>query len=378
MRPSQRLRVGTGLALALATTLSACEKEEPMRQPPPPKRLEVSEAEVAPDPGYARMLRQQASMNFRPLPKLVDNRENRVTDAKVDLGRQLYFDTRLSKNHDLSCNSCHDLQNYGVDARVVGGKTSGGHKGAFGDRNSPTVYNAALHISQFWDGRAADVEAQAKGPVLNPVEMALGSDQEVESVLRSIPGYKPMFKAAFPEDKKPITFDNMARAIGAFERGLMTPSRFDEYLKGKDDALSAEELRGLAVFMQGGCVACHNGPAVGGGMYQKLGLMKPYKTEDVGRAKITGNEGEKFFFKVPSLRNVAMTAPYLHDGSVPTLSKMVDIMVEYQTPKGTISPEEKADLLAFLKSLTGDLPKSYIKAPDMLESGPDTPKPDPS
>jgi cytochrome c peroxidase len=237
-------------------------------------------------------LRERANAFFGSLPAEVPNPANPITPAKVELGRMLYYDARLSKNHDVACNTCYLLDRFGVD----GEPTSVGHRGQRGDRNAPTVYNAALHFAQFWDGRAADVEEQAKGPVLNPVEMAMASEAATVAVLESIPGYAPLFAAAFPEDEQAITYENMARAIGAFERGLMTPAPFDAFLAGDDDALSETELAGLDAFISSGCIACHQGPAVGGLMYQKLGLIKPYPGEDPGRAAVTGNEADRQFF----------------------------------------------------------------------------------
>jgi len=283
----------------------------------------------------------------------------------------------VSKNHDISCNTCHDLADYGIDSREQR-TTSSGHRGALGDRNSPTVYNAALHTAQFWDGRAKDVEEQAKGPVLNPVEMAMPDPDRVLQVLNSIEGYRAMFAAAFPDETAPVTFDNFAKAVAAFERKLITPSRFDRFLAGDLEALDAEERRGLGVFLDTGCTACHTGATLGGQMFQKLGLMKPYPTEDVGRAKLTGNDMDAFFFKVPSLRNIAETGPYLHDGSIATLEEMVQVMAEYQTPKGRLSDAEASDLVAFLRSLTGEIPAAYIARPEPLPSSETTPEPDPS
>src|SRR5262249_16399818 len=196
-------------------------------------------------------------------------------------------------------------------------------------RNSATTFNAAAEFVQFWDGRAADVEAQAKGPVLNPVEMAMGSDAAVVAVLETIPGYAPLFKAAFPQDAKPITYDNMARAIGAFERRLITPSPFDKFLAGDTAALDDAQVQGLQTFLDTGCTTCHQGVGIGGGMYQKIGLVRPYATLDEGRAAITKNPADKQFFKVPSLRNVAKTAPYFHDGSIDTLDKAIRTMAAF-------------------------------------------------
>ncbi len=318
-------------------------------------------------------LAKQASQIFGVLPDEAPNPANPDSDAKVELGRVLYFDARLSKNHDISCNSCHQLDNFGVDNEA----TSPGHKGQRGGRNSPTTLNAALHIAQFWDGRAVDVEEQAKGPVLNPIEMSMPDEATVETTLRSIPGYAPMFAAAFPGEDEPITFDNMALAIGAFERRLLTPSSFDRFMQGDAGALSAEQKAGLDTFISTGCVSCHMGPAVGGGMYQKLGLVKPYETEDTGRFEVTGNEADKFFFKVPSLRNVTETAPYFHDGSVKSLSEAVRLMARHQLGR-ELDDEQISSILAFLTSLKGTVDPELAAAPNLPESGPETPKPDPS
>ncbi|GIW44383.1 MAG: cytochrome-c peroxidase [Candidatus Binatia bacterium] len=305
-------------------------------------------------------LRQRALAIFAPLPPVAESKENPVTEEKVRLGRVLYYDARLSVNDKISCNSCHQLDRFGVDNE----KTSPGHDGRRGDRNSPTVYNAAFQIAQFWDGRARDVEEQAKGPILNPIEMGMPSAEAVVAKLEKIPGYLPLFRAAFPGQEKPITYDNIARAIGAFERKLVTPSRFDDFLKGDNNALNEKERAGLAKFMDTGCITCHNGPLVGGAMFQKLGLVKPYPTQDPGRAKVTGNELERGFFKVPSLRNVAKTAPYLHDGSVASLPEMVKIMAEYQLGR-TLADGDVQDIVAFLDALTGRIDQQYIAKPEL-------------
>lgn len=308
----------------------------------------------------AAELRQRALAIFGPLPPVAENQDNPLTEDKIRLGRMLYYDARLSVNNKIACNSCHQLDRFGVDNE----KTSPGHDGRRGDRNSPTTYNAAFHIAQFWDGRAKDVEEQAKGPILNPVEMGMPSEAAVVAKIEGIPGYLPLFRAAFPGQEKPVTYDNIARAIGAFERKLVTPSRFDDFLAGNDEALSAKERAGLAKFIDTGCVTCHQGALVGGTMFQKLGLVKPYPTADPGRAKVTGNEAERGFFKVPSLRNVAKTAPYLHDGSVATLQEMVRIMAEYQLGR-TLSDSDVEDIVAFLESLTGRIDQAYIAKPEL-------------
>lgn len=318
-------------------------------------------------------LAARALASFGPLPTSVPNLANPGLPAKIDLGRMLYYDTRLSKNQDISCNSCHQLDAFGVDGEA----TSPGHRGQRGGRSSPTVLNAAIHVAQFWDGRAPDVEAQAKGPVLNPIEMAMPSAEHVVGVLSSIPGYVEAFRAAFPTQTRPLNYDNMARAIGAFERNLMTPGRFDQFMTGDLTALDATEQRGLDTFLTVGCHTCHVGPAVGGSQYRKLGMIFPYETADLGREEVTGNEADRHVFKVPSLRNIAKTAPYFHDGSLTDLSEVVRIMAYHQLGQ-KLSDAQIADVVAFLGSLTGKVDAAYVKKPSLPASGPNTPAPDPS
>lgn len=308
---------------------------------------------------------------FAPLPEAALAPGNELTEAKIALGRQLFFDKRFSLNHDISCNSCHDVAKYGTD----NARFSKGHKGQLGGRSAPTVYHAALGIAQFWDGRAATVEEQAKGPVLNPVEMAMPDQNTVLKVIRSIPEYVASFKQAFPGEADPVNYDNFGKAIGAFERKLLTPSRWDDFLKGQKNSLTAEEKKGFQEFVSTGCVTCHNGVGVGGHMYQKLGVVKPWPNlKDNGRSDITKNEQEKHFFKVPTLRNITETGPYLHDGSVAQLGEMVKKMAEHQVGK-TITDEQCASIVAFLKALTGDLPTDYIREPKLPASTEQTPKP---
>lgn len=341
-------------------------------QPPAEDKKPAAEAAKAAGPDAAALQAKAAGL-FKALPTEMTSDKNPITAEKVELGRMLFFETRMSKNHDLSCNSCHDLAKYGVD----GTPTSKGHKGLLGGRNAPTVYNAGFHVAQFWDGRAADLEEQAKGPVLNPIEMAMPDAGYVVKVLKSIPDYAPRFKAAFPNDADPITYDNVAAAIGAFERTLVTPSAFDRFLAGDTTALTSEQLEGLQAFMDAGCTTCHLGQGVGGGMFQKLGLVKPYETADLGRFDLTKNEGDKHFFKVPSLRNIDKTGPYFHDGTVATLDDAIRLMGEHQLGK-TLTPEQIAQIKAFLGSLTGELPTDKIQPPTLPASGKGTPKPDPA
>jgi cytochrome c peroxidase len=358
-------------SLACALALLACgEAPQQRAAAPETPAAAVPEEPAAPAGPDRAAARQRAQAIFGELPDAAVDPDNPISDAKVDLGRMLYYDARFSKSQQISCNSCHALDAYGVD----GEPTSPGHEGQRGSRNSPTVYNAALHIAQFWDGRAADVEEQAKGPVLNPVEMGMPSEDYVIEVLRSIPGYGPAFAAAFPEAEDPISYDNMARAIGAFERQLLTPSRFDAFLAGEDEALSDAEVAGLVTFMDVGCIQCHNGPPIGGRSFQKLGSVRPYPTNDPGRFEVTGQESDRFLFKVPSLRNIERTGPYLHDGSIASLDEMIRIMGEHQLGR-TLSAAELASIRSFLGALTGEVDLAYIEEPDLPESGPTTPQP---
>lgn len=291
--------------------------------------------------------------------------------VRVDLGRMLYYDVRLSKGQNISCNSCHPLDQYGMDSQA----TSPGHGGKRGARNSPTVFNAGLQFVQFWDGRAPDVEVQAQGPVLNPIEMAMPSEAAVVAVLKSIPGYVVAFRRAFPADRNPISLKNVGEAIGAFERGLITPARWDNFLKGNPDALTDEEKAGFNAFVSNGCGSCHRGSLVGGRDFQRLGLNKEYPdTSDPGRYKVTQRETDRMYFKVPSLRNVAKTNPYFHNGAVSSLHEAVQQMAEYQG-KNRIGASETNSIVAWLKTLTGDISAEYIKPPVLPQSTASTPKP---
>lgn len=321
--------------------------------------------------GEAVQIDENALMAFAPLPEAIPVAGVEATPALIDLGRMLYYDNRLSKNQEISCNSCHDLESFGVDNQVV----STGHKELKGQRNSPTVFNAAGHIAQFWDGRAADVVEQAKGPILNPVEMAMPDEADVVRTLQSIPGYVDAFAKAFPDDDDPITYDNMAKAIGAFESKLVTPSRWDNFLEGDTGALTDAEKIGFNKFMEAGCYACHAGTYMGGNLYNKLGVVKEWPgNEDPGRYDVTQQETDRFFFKVPSLRNIAKTEPYLHDGSIQHIDKMIEMMGEYQLDL-ELTADDVASIATFLDALTGEIPADYVMRPELPPSGPDTPGP---
>ena len=311
---------------------------------------------------------------FKPLRDALVAEGDVNARAQVDLGRMLYFETRLSKNHDVSCNSCHKLDAYGVD----GERTSRGHRQQRGTRNSPTVYNAAGHFAQFWDGRADTIEAQATAPIVNPLEMALASHADAERVLRSIPEYRTRFAAAFPSDAEPVSAANIGKALGAFERGLVTPSRWDSYLKGDKRALVAQEVEGLAVFTSVGCMVCHTGEFLGGSMFEKAGVVEDWPNQaDQGRFDVSRNPGDRMMFKVPTLRNVEKTAPYFHDGSAATLDDAVRMMGRHQLGL-ELTQRERASIVAWLRSLTGALPNEYVRAPALPAASAETPHPDPT
>ncbi len=351
-----------GFAASLAF-VAGC-KSEPKTAEAPPAATEAAKAPID----------KSLLAAFGALPDVIERQDGPAPEARVDLGRMLYYDERLSKNHDISCNSCHDLAAYGVDGKAL----SPGHLGQLGARNSPTVYNAAGRHVQFWDGRAADVEEQALGPMMNPVEMAMPDEARVLATVRSIPAYVEAFTKAFPEEKEPISFINVGRAIGAFERGLVTPSPWDRFIGGDEDAITDEQKAGFNQFVASGCMTCHNGTYVGGTMFQKLGLIKPWPSQkDLGRHEVTQAETDKLVFSVPTLRNIAKTAPYFHDGSVATLDEAVRLMAGHQVGVELKDPEVKS-ILAFLDTLTGEIPQAYIVKPELPPSTDATPKPDPT
>lgn len=364
-------RISSTLVAVSASVLvvAACKQSSapPGQEPAQPSAPAATAAPGSPDRAQARQL-------FGTLPARFESATNPMTPAKLALGKQLYHDARLSKNQDVSCNSCHDVARFGVDGLPV----SKGHKGQVGNRNSPTVFNAAGHASQFWDGRATDVEAQAKGPMLNPLEMAMKDEAAVVAIVESIPEYPPQFAAAFPGEARPLTLDNVARAIAAYERTLVTTSPFDAWLAGDDAALSPQSKQGLALFVGAGCTGCHAGPLLGGTMFMKLGLVRPYDNlRDTGRMEVTKAEVDRFAFKVPSLRNVARTAPYFHDGAIGDLPTAIAKMGELQLGKA-FSADEVRSIAAFLEALTGQPPADVIAVPALPRSGKATPKPDPT
>jgi cytochrome c peroxidase len=271
---------------------------------------------------------------------------NKEKNSLSELGQKLYFDAKLSANGTISCNSCHNLVTYGVDNEA----TSPGHDKTRGGRNSPTVYNAKFNFVQFWDGRAKDLAEQATGPLLNPIEHGIKDEAALVEILNKAE-YVDLFAKAFNKDKKPITLKNVGIAIAAFEEHLVTESAFDEFLRGKDNALNGKQKRGLKKFVEVGCVSCHQGVNLGGTMFQKIGLVNEYKTADLGRFDVTKNEDDKYFFKVPGLRNIEKTGPYFHDGKVKTLKEAITLMAYHQLGE-RLKPNEVSDIEQFLKSLT--------------------------
>ena len=312
----------------------------------------------------------QTAMGLEALPnKPPVPADNPMSTAKIKLGQQLYLDARLSVDGTVSCNSCHNVMGSGTDNRPV----SVGVAGQKGGRSAPTVWNSAYLSVQFWDGRAASLEDQAKGPILNPVEMGMPSSDEAVHRIKSISGYVDEFKAVFG-GKDPVTYDNIAKAIAAYERTLLTPnSPFDRYLKGNKKALSEPAKRGMKLVEDVGCTACHTGPdfagpamPVGTGFYQKFPtnenndyVIRYNLKGDTGRYAATKNEDDKHMWRVPSWRNVALTAPYFHNGSVATLDEAVRVMAKTQLDK-TLTDKEVEDIVAFLNSLTGVFPKQEM------------------
>jgi cytochrome c peroxidase len=345
------------IALALAACGGAADSEVIVVDANAPQATAAATApidsRVATEELSPRILRRFAPLVAEALP----------ARALTDLGRMLYFDDRLSKTREVSCNNCHPLNHYGVTGDAV----SKGIHGRTGARNAPSTYNAFGQFVQFWDGRAATVEQQAIMPIENAAEMGM-TGPEVVARLQEVAGYRAAFAAAFPDEAQPISFARVGIALGAFERGLVTPARWDRYLRGDTSALDAREKAGAKLFANLGCIVCHTGPYVGGSMFEKAGARVPWPNRaDLGRRQVTHNEADDMIFKVPSLRNVAQTAPYFHDGSAPTLDVAVRMMARHQLGL-ELEDEEAAELEAWLGSLTGDPPANYI-APPVLPQG---------
>ena len=291
--------------------------------------------------------------------------DNPTTAEKVELGKILYHDPRLSSSGTVACASCHNVMAGGEDNRAG----SVGVQAQVGGRSAPTVWNSAFNATQFWDGRAPSLEAQAKGPVTNPIEMGMKNWDDVVARLKAIPGYQPLFAKAFT-GADVVTADNAAKAIAAYERTLITPnSAYDKFAKGDKSALTEQQQRGLNTFAEAGCNTCHSGAAFNGQNGQGSGFFMKFPanenpaleeqygfSKDVGRFEVTKNEADKHFYKVPTLRNIALTAPYFHNGKVKTLEEAVKVMAKLQLDK-ELTPQQVEDITAFLNALTGEFPK---------------------
>jgi cytochrome c peroxidase len=304
--------------------------------------------------GDETSLLHRARQQLGPLPRHMTSERNPLTPEKVTLGKVLFYETRISLDGTVSCSRCHPMSLYAAD----GLKLSIGNNCRHNSRNAPTLFNAAGQISQHWIGNRADVEDQARQSVVGPPSFGMPTNEAVERRLKEIPGYERLFKAAFPNDREPLTVENFAKAVGAFERTLTTPSPFDDFINGDASALTTRQKAGLDFFMENGCVQCHYGRFLGGMEYRKFGIAEPYwrytksETIDSGRYAFTHVEGDRFVFKVPSLRNVAMTSPYFHDGSIASLGDAISIMSTVQLSK-KLSPGDAESLLFFLRCLTG-------------------------
>lgn len=315
-------------------------------------------------------LLEQARAAFKPLPKSIPAADNPLTPEKIALGRMLFFEPRVSLDGTVSCSRCHQPGLYSTDAlpRPIGAL----HRE--NPRNAPVIFNAALQIAAHWRGDRKSVEDQAMQALIGPPSFGNPSYEAAMARLKAIPGYPHLFAKAFPNDKDPVTPENWGKAIGAYERTLVTPAPFDAYLEGNERALSARAQAGLREFMQLGCARCHNGAGVGGGMFQKFGLVEEYWKEtgspkpDKGRFDVTKNDADLYVFKVPILRNVARTPPYFHDGSVATLPEAVRVMAKVQLGK-TLSEKQIADVVAFLDSLTGKMPETFATAVPLPSAG---------
>ena len=322
-------------------------------------------------------LQERAQMFFDPIPETAADRladRNAMTPEKVELGKLLFFDPRLSASQTISCNTCHNV-GMGGDDNIP---SSVGHNWQRGPRNSPTIFNAVFNVAQFWDGRAEDMTEQAKGPIQAGVEMN-NTPANLEATLQSIDAYVDAFENAFPESEQAVSFDNTAKALEVYQATLITPDApFDQYLKGDKDALTDQQIAGLDAFMNKGCVACHNGVNVGGQGYYPFGVVNRPGADvmpegDTGRAQVTETAADKYVFRSPSLRNVELTAPYFHSGNVWSLQEAVAIMNDAQL-NSLLTDEDVVNVTAFLRSLTGEQPR--VVYPELPLSSEDTPMPD--
>ena len=308
---------------------------------------------------------------FAPLPESLERPDNLLTAEKVALGRMLWFDERLSKGQDVSCNTCHDVTKAGADDLPV----SVGTKKTKGRRNAPSIFNAAGAFAQGWDSRWSLIEEAVVPHAAEPSVMA-AEEKRLLDTASSIPAYVAAFKKAFPEAKGAITAETLSKAIGAYTRKLLTPARWDKFLAGDQSALTEDEKAGLGAFMDANCTTCHAGKYVGAVQNQKLGIAKPWPTSsDSSRFDVTHQDVDRFVFKVPTLRNVTKTAPYLHDGSIAHLDEITKLMARHQVGK-ELTDAQARSIVTFLGAMTGELPKELVRKPELPPSGPKTPKPE--
>jgi cytochrome c peroxidase len=359
------------LTLWVASSVAGCKGKNvpPQARPKPKTAYDYPLRTVVVQP---REIKDWELSSFSKLPKAFTKTKELPAEPLLNLGRMLFYETRLSKSQEISCNDCHDLADYGVDGQSF----SIGHDGQSGKRNAPSVYNAAGHGMQFWDGRVDTIEHQVKFPVLDPLEMAMPNEERILEVLRSIPEYVAAFKAAFPDAAEPISIENFGNAVGAFERGLVTPSRWDKFRSGDSGAISQAELFGFQTFSQVGCPECHSGTLVGGGILETLGRSRPWPNQqDTGREQATHDKSQRMRFKTASLRNIEKTGPYFHDASSTTLDDAVRRMAKHQLGV-ELKPEQTTAIVSWLKTLTGEIDKTYIAEPELPKSTAATPKAD--
>lgn len=355
--PTQAPRAAAGLLFALLLAGCGAKGEDTVIVVDEPAAASRSTQVPTVLPANINFVNEELSprvmRRFAPLTE-----EKLAAPELIDLGRMLYFDKRLSKTGEVSCNSCHPLDTYGAKNEVF----SRGIGGRLGKRNAPSTFHSAGQFAQFWDGRSPTVELQATMPIVDQSEMGM-TGPAIVAKLNRIDGYREAFRKAFPNEAQPVSFARVGLALGAFERGLVTPSRWDRYVRGDVSALNSQEKAGAKLFANLGCIVCHTGPYLGGSMFERLGARVPWPNrKDTGRKQVTGNQADDMMFKVPSLRNVAKTAPYFHDGSAATLDQAVRMMARHQLGID-LEDAEVAELEAWLGSLTGDLPLDYIAAP---------------
>lgn len=358
-----------GLLTAVAVFACKGKNVPPQTRPKPKTAYDYPLRTVVVQP---RALKDWELSGFSALPKAFTKTKELPPEPLISLGRMLFYETRLSKSQEISCNDCHDLADYGMDGQAF----SIGHDGQSGKRNAPTVYNAAGHGMQFWDGRVNTIENQAKFPILDPLEMAMPGEEHILRVLRSMPEYVTAFKTAFPDAPDPITIENFGVAVGAFERGLVTPSRWDKFRSGDASALTEQERFGFLNFIVVGCPECHSGTLVGGSLLETLGRSRPWPNQsDTGREQATHEPSQRMRFKTASLRNIEKTGPYFHDASSTTLDDAVRRMAKHQLGV-ELKPEQTTAIVTWLKTLTGEIDKQYIAEPQLPKSTSSTPKPD--